>query len=128
MCFKRLLSLFGIITCIVLVMVSGCTSAVTTPAVQNKTPSDPVIGHWGGLMDTVYITLDVYPDGTATMAGTGSMTGSQIVPASWTRNPNGTYTILTSNPGVATVDGNKMVISSGGDDLELTRGSINTPK
>nr|WP_321349817.1 hypothetical protein [uncultured Methanoregula sp.] len=108
---------------IITALVAGCS----TPS-GLSTPSDPAIGHWGTMKDAIYTSLDIYQNGTADLAVTGSMSGTLSLTSSWVKNQNETYTILSPNPHVFTVIGDTLIIGGGNNNITLFRGFRYTPR
>jgi hypothetical protein len=105
-----------VIICIALIIVSGCMGS------SIGTAPDPIVGHWGGLMGTMYISLDAYPNGTADWSATGIMIGTMSVPGKWVKNPNGTYTLFTQNPALITISDDQIVMGDPTANFTLLRG------
>ena len=121
---------FIVASCIALILVAGCAS-VGSPASIIPTPQkqDPIIDHWAGPMGSMYLSLDVYSNGTADWAVTDStMMGTMSVPVQWMKNSNSSYTVTTQPPNLITVSGDLMIIGGAGGNIILTRGLRFSPK
>jgi len=117
-------------SCIALVLVAGCASVGSSPVIIPAPPAqDPVVDHWAGPMGSMYLSLDVYSNGTADWAVTDStMMGTMSVPVQWVKNSNSSYTITTQPPNLITVSGDSMIIGGTGGNISLTRGLRLSPK
>jgi len=108
--------LLFIVLLVAVVITAGCTN---TPI---RAP-DPIVGHWGGEMVGIYVSLDAFSNGSALWTVENPLIGSMAYPVKWEKNPNGTYTIFTEYPFVVTISDDKMYR---GGNITLTRGFVYT--
>lgn len=99
---------------IVFILLSGCTS--TGIGVSQ----DPIVGHWGGIVEIGNMSLDAYPNNTAIWTIESSL-GSMVAPVRWEKNPNGTYTLFTKTPYILTISGDKITVGEPMFDLTMRR-------
>ena len=114
---------FIVVPVVLLILVAGCASvggpSLSLPATP---PPDPLIGHWGGPMGAMFLSVDAYSNGTAIWAVTESkMIGTMSIPATWEKNPNGSYTLTTYTPILITVAGDSMIIGGDEGNVSLAR-------
>jgi hypothetical protein len=112
--------IFLIFTSVALILVTGCTNAVT------GTP-DPITGHWGTMFLGNYMSLDVYDNGTGFYSAESLIIGKMGMPLTWEKNSNGTYTIITEQPQLAIISGNSLILGNETDNITLARGFTYTP-
>ena len=114
---------FLVVPVVLLILVAGCasvgSSSITFPT---PLPQDPIIGHWGGSTGAMFLSVDAYSNGTASWAVTEStMIGTMSIPATWEKNPNGSYTLTTYTPVLITVAGDSMIIGGDEGNVSITR-------
>ena len=118
---KKKLHALGIFTVLitVLVLMSGCTNT------EIGASQDPIVGHWGGIVEIGYMSLDAYPNSSAIWTIESSL-GSMVAPVKWEKNPNGTYTLFTKTPYILTISGDKMTVGDPIFDLTMRRDFVYT--
>lgn len=118
---KKKLNAIGIFTVLVtmLVLMCGCTSTGIGAS------EDPIVGHWGGIVEIGYMSLDAYPNSTAIWTIESSL-GSIVASAKWEKNTNGTYTLFTETPYILTISGDKITVGDPIFDLTMRRDFVYT--
>ncbi|MFA4859883.1 hypothetical protein [Methanoregula sp.] len=117
-------------SCIALILVAGCASVGSSTAVIPTLPAqDPIVDHWAGPMGSMYLSLDVYSNGTADWAVTdSSMMGTMSVPVTWVKNSNSSYTVTTQPLNLITIAGDSMIIGGANGNISMVRGLRLNPK